>query len=190
MNGSLGGPKKTAICRYFATGGTCFYGSECQFLHGPMNPACLNTTDLSSLRDPQQGPLVRTPEGTTSPAMESVFQAFSPPSTLPAESKLKTYMNISQRTISPSPLDKSRMFASSNSISPNEITNALSSLALDSARKVNFAAAFYSNFVLYTFPALITQAKNAVNELWTHARHPIFRRRKLLCMLKTHCTGQ
>ncbi|EEC12422.1 PAB-dependent poly(A)-specific ribonuclease subunit PAN3, putative [Ixodes scapularis] len=27
-----------------------------------MNPACLNTTDLSSLRDPQQGPLVRTPE--------------------------------------------------------------------------------------------------------------------------------
>ncbi|CAN8032663.1 unnamed protein product [Ixodes persulcatus] len=135
MNGSLGGPKKTAICRYFATGGTCFYGSECQFLHGPMNPACLNTTDLLSLRDPQQGPLVRTPEGTTSPAMESVFQAFSPPSTLPAESKLKTYMNISQRTISPSPLDKSRMFASSNSISPNEITNALSSLALDSARK-------------------------------------------------------
>ncbi|XP_037286439.2 poly(A) specific ribonuclease subunit PAN3 isoform X2 [Rhipicephalus microplus] len=133
MNGSLVGPKKTAICRYFATGGTCFYGSECQFLHGPSTTPCLNT-DLG-IRDSQLSLMVRTPEGTTSPALDPVFQAFSPPSNLPAESKLKTYMNVSARTISPSSLDKSKMFSSSNSISPNEITSALSSLALDSARK-------------------------------------------------------
>lgn len=132
MNGSLGGPKKSAICRYFATGGTCFYGSECQFLHGPTVP-CLNT-DLG-LREPQQPPMVRTPEGTTSPALDPVFQAFSPTSSLPAESKLKTYMNVSARTISPSPLDKTKTFASSNNILPNEITSTHSSLALDSARK-------------------------------------------------------
>ncbi|KAH6934908.1 hypothetical protein HPB50_001829 [Hyalomma asiaticum] len=64
MNGSLVGPKKTAICRYFATGGTCFYGSECQFLHGPSTTPCLNT-DLG-IRDSQLSLMVRTPEGETS----------------------------------------------------------------------------------------------------------------------------
>lgn len=129
MNGALGGPKRTAICRYFATGGTCFYGSECQFLHS--SPA---SSDLP-LRDPQQPAMVRTPEGTSSPALDPLFQAFSSPSNLPPESKLKTYMNVTVRTISPSPMEKVKMFASSNNISPTEIANALSTLTLDSARK-------------------------------------------------------
>ncbi|XP_064482254.1 PAN2-PAN3 deadenylation complex subunit Pan3-like isoform X2 [Ornithodoros turicata] len=149
MNGTLGGPKRTAICRYFATGGTCFYGSECQFLHSSPassdQPPVMVRTPEGNDRFPHsefekstklpkmRGRLRR--EGTTSPPLDPLFQAFSPPSNLPAESKLKTYMNAAARTISPTPMDKVKMFASSNSISPCQLSNALASLALDSARQ-------------------------------------------------------
>ncbi|XP_070554519.1 PAN2-PAN3 deadenylation complex subunit pan3-like [Ptychodera flava] len=33
MNSNVGGPKKMAVCRYWANNRTCFYGDDCQFLH-------------------------------------------------------------------------------------------------------------------------------------------------------------
>ena len=33
MNPSSRGPSKRSICRYFASGGSCYYGDACQFQH-------------------------------------------------------------------------------------------------------------------------------------------------------------
>lgn len=33
MNSAPPGTKKTALCRYFISTGSCVYGDDCQFLH-------------------------------------------------------------------------------------------------------------------------------------------------------------
>ncbi|XP_006820509.1 PAN2-PAN3 deadenylation complex subunit pan3-like [Saccoglossus kowalevskii] len=38
MNSNVPGPKKMAICRYWANNRTCFYGDDCQFLHSDRVP--------------------------------------------------------------------------------------------------------------------------------------------------------
>ena len=38
MDSAMNGNKKSSICRYFASDGICFYGSECQFWHSQTQP--------------------------------------------------------------------------------------------------------------------------------------------------------
>ncbi|XP_077984050.1 PAN2-PAN3 deadenylation complex subunit pan3-like [Glandiceps talaboti] len=51
MNSNVGGPKKLAICRYWANNRTCFYGDECQFLHSDRVP------NLSTAIPPGKNPM-------------------------------------------------------------------------------------------------------------------------------------
>ncbi|XP_022651277.1 PAN2-PAN3 deadenylation complex subunit pan3-like isoform X1 [Varroa destructor] len=106
--------KSTAVCRYFASGGTCFYGNECQFIHG--------TPDRISNKQQQQqhGPPHQPPpphsqqqhsqhhssphqqpnQGSNNDSLlseEVLFTGYD----LPAESKLSSYICPVQTTRSP-----------------------------------------------------------------------------------------
>ncbi|XP_022237229.1 PAB-dependent poly(A)-specific ribonuclease subunit PAN3-like isoform X2 [Limulus polyphemus] len=145
INGPAGATRKTTICRYFATSGTCFYGNDCQFLHANPNVEP-NDLSLSSLVLSQPSSMAmsmrdlsvnRLPEGPPNPvtSLDPLFQVFAPTTGLPPESKLQTYMNTTPRTLSPS-LEKSKSFVpSSSNLHFDDVTSAMAALAVETSRK-------------------------------------------------------
>ncbi|XP_076321729.1 PAN2-PAN3 deadenylation complex subunit pan3-like isoform X2 [Tachypleus tridentatus] len=140
--GPSGTSRKTNICRYFVTSGTCFYGDECQFLHTKLNPSVLPTEigltegQTTSIRDLT---LTRLAEESSNPvtSMDPLFQAFAPTAGLPPESKLQTYMNVHTTPCKLSPsVEKPRCF---ESVSPilhsTSVTNAMANLAIETLGK-------------------------------------------------------
>uniref|UniRef100_T1JCH4 PAN2-PAN3 deadenylation complex subunit PAN3 n=1 Tax=Strigamia maritima TaxID=126957 RepID=T1JCH4_STRMM len=86
MNSST---KKPTLCRYFVSNGSCFYGSECQFLHA--NPPN-NTTSAPETRTVSVDDGLESLESHND-RLDSLFIAFSQQNGLPQESKLTAYMN-------------------------------------------------------------------------------------------------
>ncbi|XP_076318798.1 poly(A) specific ribonuclease subunit PAN3 isoform X2 [Tachypleus tridentatus] len=147
MNGPSGPGRKTTICRYFATSGTCFYGNDCQFMHANPNivpndlslsqTRTLVVSQPSSMRDLTINTHNKITEGPPNPvtSMDPLFQAFAPTTGLPPESKLQTYMNIAPRTLSPS-VEKPKSFVPpSSNLHSNDVTSAMAALAVETSRK-------------------------------------------------------
>lgn len=143
MNGGQVSGKKGSICRYFASSGSCYYGNECQFYHS--NPTNVNLNSDLQLRD---GPplITRTGEGSHSPAMDPLFQAFAAPPTLPAESKLQTYLNATPQPVSTT-VENSKFFVPRVSLPTSGVTSAMGALTIDSNRKLPSSNATGSQFM-------------------------------------------
>ena len=59
--------KKSAICRYFASSGTCYYGDNCQFLHS--TDALKNPPQVNKPSNGQLNPVSKTDKTNTSEMM-------------------------------------------------------------------------------------------------------------------------
>ncbi|XP_067134771.1 PAN2-PAN3 deadenylation complex subunit pan3 isoform X3 [Centruroides vittatus] len=143
MNGGQVSGKKGSICRYFASSGSCYYGNECQFYH--TNPTNVNLNNDLQLRDGQTS-ISRTGEGSHSPAMDPLFQAFAAPPTLPPESKLQTYLNATPQPVSTS-VENSKFFVPRVSLPTSGVTSAMGALTIDSNRKLPSSNAAGSQFM-------------------------------------------